>query len=46
MSFEQGVMPPDQKESLIIPLLKTFGIDPEILENLDQCSTYNIFQSQ
>jgi len=33
MSFEQGVMPADLKEALIIPLLKKLGFDPEILKN-------------
>ena len=33
MSFEQGVMPPDLKEAFIIPLLKRFGSNPEILKN-------------
>jgi hypothetical protein len=33
MSFEQGVMPQDLKEALIIPLLKKLGLDVEILKN-------------
>ena len=33
MSFDQGVMPCNLKEALVIPLLKKTGLDPEVLKN-------------